>query len=72
MQDLVQMMTQTLRMDGRDTVSELDGVRSTPLAEFKLNRKYRDTLMLHGKAKEEQEFHFSELSTGKSQPKQSL
>ncbi|XP_013988936.2 serine/threonine-protein kinase Nek4 isoform X2 [Salmo salar] len=64
MQDLVQMMTQTLRMDGRDTVSELDGVRSTPLAEFKLNRKYRDTLMLHGKAKEEQEFHFSELSTG--------
>ncbi|XP_031663259.1 serine/threonine-protein kinase Nek4 isoform X4 [Oncorhynchus kisutch] len=64
MQDLVQMMTQTLRMDGRDTVSELDGVRSTPLAEFKLNRKYRDTLMLHGKAREEQEFHFSELSTG--------
>uniref|UniRef100_A0A4W5MFZ1 Serine/threonine-protein kinase Nek4 n=1 Tax=Hucho hucho TaxID=62062 RepID=A0A4W5MFZ1_9TELE len=58
MQDLVQMMTQTLRMDGIDTV------RSIPLAEFKLNRKYRDTLMLHGKAREEQEFHFSELSTG--------
>ncbi|XP_045078852.1 serine/threonine-protein kinase Nek4 isoform X2 [Coregonus clupeaformis] len=64
MQDLVQMMTQTLRMDGKDTVSELDGVRSTPLTEFKLNRKYRDTLVLHGKAREEQEFHFSELSTG--------
>jgi hypothetical protein len=58
-------------MDGRDTVSEPDGVRSTPLAEFKLNGKYRDTLMLHGKAREEQKFHFSELSTGKSQPKQS-
>ena len=74
MQDLVQMMTHTLRMDGRDAVSELDGggrSGSTPLAEFKLNRKYRDTLVLHGKAREEQEFHFSELPNGQSQPKQS-
>uniref|UniRef100_UPI003AB0CE9F serine/threonine-protein kinase Nek4 n=1 Tax=Centroberyx gerrardi TaxID=166262 RepID=UPI003AB0CE9F len=57
MQDLVQMMTQTLRMDGRDGVSELDGGRcgSTALPEFKLNRKYRDTLVLHGKAQEEAE-----------------
>ncbi|XP_041747557.2 serine/threonine-protein kinase Nek4 isoform X3 [Coregonus clupeaformis] len=66
MEDLVQMMAQTLRMDGRDAVSEPDGVRSgsTPLAEFKLNRKYRDTLVLHGKASDEQEFHFSELPMG--------
>ncbi|XP_010899397.2 serine/threonine-protein kinase Nek4 isoform X2 [Esox lucius] len=67
MQDLVQMMTQTLRMDGRDSVCELDGVRSvsTPLAEFKRSRKYRDTLVLHGKAREEpEEFQFNELPTG--------
>ncbi|XP_058648515.1 serine/threonine-protein kinase Nek4 isoform X4 [Onychostoma macrolepis] len=56
MQDLVQMMTQTLHMDARDVSFEPDGSRchSTPLAEFKLNRKYRDTLMLHGKSREEQ------------------
>lgn len=69
MQDLVQMMTQTLRMDGKDAVCEPDSVRSgsTLLAEFKLNRKYRDTLVLHGKVREEQEeFHFSELPTGQS------
>ncbi|XP_038871760.1 serine/threonine-protein kinase Nek4-like isoform X1 [Salvelinus namaycush] len=67
MQDLVQMMAHTLRMDGRDAVSELDGGSrsgSTPLAEFKLNRKYRDTLVLHGKAREEQEFYFGELPNG--------
>ncbi|XP_039512331.1 serine/threonine-protein kinase Nek4 isoform X2 [Pimephales promelas] len=44
MQDLVQMMTQTLHMDARDV----------SLPEFKLNRKYRDTLMLHGKSREGQ------------------
>ncbi|KAM4613053.1 serine/threonine-protein kinase Nek4 isoform 2-T2 [Polymixia lowei] len=69
MQDLVQMMTQTLRMDGRDGVSELDGGRfgSTALPEFKLNRKYRDTLVLHGKAGEkEEDFSFSELPIGLS------
>ncbi|XP_029907788.1 serine/threonine-protein kinase Nek4 isoform X2 [Myripristis murdjan] len=53
-QDLVQMMTQTLRMDGREGVSELER-GSTTLPEFKLNRKYRDTLVLHGKAQEEAE-----------------
>ncbi|KAM3877964.1 serine/threonine-protein kinase Nek4 [Diretmus argenteus] len=64
MQDLVQMMTQTLRMDGRDGVNELDRSRygSTALPEFKLNRMFRDTLMLHGKAQEEDEdFPFNEL-----------
>ncbi|XP_016356033.1 serine/threonine-protein kinase Nek4 [Sinocyclocheilus anshuiensis] len=56
MQDLVQMMTQTLHMDARDVSFEPDGSRchSTPLPEFKLNRKYRDTLMLHGKSREGQ------------------
>ncbi|XP_051767713.1 serine/threonine-protein kinase Nek4 isoform X2 [Ctenopharyngodon idella] len=56
MQDLVQMMTQTLHMDARDVSFEPDGLRchSTPLPEFKLNRKYRDTLMLHGKSREGQ------------------
>ncbi|XP_056324364.1 serine/threonine-protein kinase Nek4 [Danio aesculapii] len=56
MQDLVQMMTQTLHMDGRDASFEPDGPKchSTPLPEFKLNRKYRDTLMLHGKSREAQ------------------
>ncbi|KAL1266085.1 hypothetical protein QQF64_004112 [Cirrhinus molitorella] len=56
MQDLVQMMTQTLHMDARDVSFEPNGPRSrsTPLPEFKLNRKYRDTLMLHGKSGEGQ------------------
>ncbi|KAI7795392.1 serine/threonine-protein kinase Nek4, partial [Triplophysa rosa] len=54
MQDLVQMMTQTLHMDSRDLSLETDEPRchSTPVPEFRLNRKYRDTLMLHGKAKD--------------------
>ncbi|XP_055016837.1 serine/threonine-protein kinase Nek4 isoform X2 [Boleophthalmus pectinirostris] len=43
MQDLVQMMTQTLKM------AAADGEGSCDLQEFKLNRKYRDTLLLHGK-----------------------
>ncbi|XP_041812326.1 serine/threonine-protein kinase Nek4 isoform X2 [Chelmon rostratus] len=57
MQDLVHMMTQTLRMDIGDGVSEVDKGRfgSSALPEFKLNRKYRDTLVLHGKAREEAE-----------------
>uniref|UniRef100_A0A8C2DX24 Serine/threonine-protein kinase Nek4 n=1 Tax=Cyprinus carpio TaxID=7962 RepID=A0A8C2DX24_CYPCA len=56
MQDFVQMMTQTLHMDARDVSFEPDGTRchSTLLPEFKLNRKYRDTLMLHGKTREGQ------------------
>ncbi|AWP03084.1 putative serine/threonine-protein kinase Nek4 [Scophthalmus maximus] len=59
MQDLVHMMTQTLSMDVSDGVSEVDRGRwqigSTALPEFKLNRKYRDTLVLHGKGREEAE-----------------
>lgn len=57
MQDLVQMMTQTLRMNIEDSVNEADkGVFGlTALPEFKLNRKYRDTLALHGKSREEAE-----------------
>ena len=68
MQDLVQMMTQTLRMDVREAVCEPDGcsIGSRALPEFRLNRRYRDTLLLHGKAREEQEFPFSEVPTGQS------
>ncbi|XP_076012996.1 serine/threonine-protein kinase Nek4 [Genypterus blacodes] len=57
MQDLVTMMTQTLRLDSGEGVSEMNRSQfgSTALPEFKLNRKYRDTLMLHGKALEEVE-----------------
>ncbi|XP_070759309.1 serine/threonine-protein kinase Nek4 [Enoplosus armatus] len=53
MQDLVTMMTQTLRMDIE--VEKTSRFGSTALPEFKLNRKYRDTLVLHGKAQEEAE-----------------
>ncbi|KAM9813356.1 LOW QUALITY PROTEIN: serine/threonine-protein kinase Nek4 [Neosynchiropus ocellatus] len=49
MQDLVQMMTQTLSMNGGHDVNK-EGFGSMVLPEFKLNRKYRDTLALHGKA----------------------
>lgn len=70
MQDLVQMMTQTLRLDGRDALSEADCGRPSAslLPEFKLNRKYRDTLVLHGKARgdQEEDFHFGELPDGDS------
>ncbi|XP_064154869.1 serine/threonine-protein kinase Nek4-like isoform X1 [Anguilla rostrata] len=59
MQDLVQLMTQTLHMDARDV---LDGPGSAAPPEFRLNRRYRDTLVLHGKATEQQEgFRFNEF-----------
>ncbi|KAJ8361187.1 hypothetical protein SKAU_G00177120 [Synaphobranchus kaupii] len=64
MQDLVQLMTETLQMDSRDPACEPDSPESgsTQLPEFRLNRRYRDTLVLYGKAKEEQEeFHLSEV-----------
>uniref|UniRef100_H3CP87 Serine/threonine-protein kinase Nek4 n=1 Tax=Tetraodon nigroviridis TaxID=99883 RepID=H3CP87_TETNG len=56
-QDLVQMMTQTLRMDTEDSVDEedKDSLGLTALPEFRLNREYRDTLVLHGKSQEEAE-----------------
>lgn len=57
MQDLVQMMTQTLRMDIEDSVNEADkgSFALTAMPEFRLNGKYRDTLALHGKSREEAE-----------------
>ncbi|KAJ8258580.1 hypothetical protein COCON_G00175920 [Conger conger] len=64
MQDLVHLMTQTLQMDSRDPACEPNGPESgsTQMPEFRLNRRYRDTLVLYGKAKEEQEeFHLSEV-----------
>lgn len=57
MHDLVHMMTQTLKMDVGDGAIQVDNGRlgSTAMPEFKLNRKYRDTLVLHGRAREEAE-----------------
>ncbi|NXS80117.1 NEK4 kinase, partial [Erpornis zantholeuca] len=53
MNDLVQLMTWTLKMDSKEN-SECC-VTSTPAPEFKLHRKYRDTLILHGKSPDESE-----------------
>lgn len=67
MQDLVQMMTQTLRMDARDIPCEQESswCNLAILPEFKLNRKYRDTLMLHGKIREGGgDFHPSDVCSG--------
>ncbi|KAJ8265410.1 hypothetical protein COCON_G00145090 [Conger conger] len=62
MQDLVQLMTQTLQMDSREVVCEPDAPGPAARAEFKLNRRYRDTLVLHGKATEQQDgFRFNEF-----------
>ncbi|KAK5934253.1 hypothetical protein CgunFtcFv8_014667 [Champsocephalus gunnari] len=69
MHDLVNMMTQTLRMDIGDGVTEVDkgGFSSTSLPEFKLNMKYRDTLVLHGKAREDAEnLSLGEIPIGSS------
>ncbi|XP_060714322.1 serine/threonine-protein kinase Nek4 isoform X1 [Tachysurus vachellii] len=69
MQDLVQMMTQTLRMDARDITCEQESSKcnSAVLPEFKLNRKYRDTLMLHGKSREqERSLHLSDFRSDDS------
>lgn len=58
MHDLVELMTQTLKMEVKDR----DETHPAPLCEFKLHRKYRDTLILHGKAAyEPQEFIFNEF-----------
>ncbi|XP_030061949.1 serine/threonine-protein kinase Nek4 isoform X2 [Microcaecilia unicolor] len=61
MQDLVQLMTQTLKQESRD---QCDAPRNPfPKSEFKLHRKYRDTLVLHGKAAEDPEdFSFNAIS----------
>ncbi|NXE55241.1 NEK4 kinase, partial [Casuarius casuarius] len=60
MNDLVQLMTWTLKMDSKEN-SECR-VTSPTASEFKLHRKYRDTLILHGKsADESEEFKFEEF-----------
>ncbi|XP_063147967.1 serine/threonine-protein kinase Nek4 [Candoia aspera] len=51
MNDLVQLMTQTLKMDNIENYSQF--TMPAPESQFRLNRKYRDTLLLHGKAAEE-------------------
>nr|XP_021131853.2 serine/threonine-protein kinase Nek4 isoform X1 [Anas platyrhynchos] len=58
--DLVQLMTWTLKMDSKENSEHC--VASTPAPEFKLHRKYRDTLNLHGKSPDEsEEFKFQEI-----------
>lgn len=60
MSDLVQLMTQTLKLDSRESCDDLPV--PGPMSEFKLHRKYRDTLILHGKVAEEAgELHLREL-----------
>uniref|UniRef100_UPI00398F156E serine/threonine-protein kinase Nek4 n=1 Tax=Pristiophorus japonicus TaxID=55135 RepID=UPI00398F156E len=62
MHDLVKLMTQTLCMDSKDVYRKNPMPAPTP--EFKLRRKYRDTLILHGKAKEDPEdFCFNDFPT---------
>nr|XP_037859727.1 serine/threonine-protein kinase Nek4 isoform X5 [Chlorocebus sabaeus] len=57
---LVQLMTQTLKLDSKDSCEDVPV--ANPVSEFKLHRKYRDTLILHGKVAEEaEEIHFKEL-----------
>ncbi|KGL98255.1 Serine/threonine-protein kinase Nek4, partial [Charadrius vociferus] len=60
MNDLVQLMTWTLKMDSKENSEYC--VTSTPVPEFKLHRKYRDTLILHGKSPDEsEELKFEEI-----------
>ncbi|XP_037654028.1 serine/threonine-protein kinase Nek4 isoform X4 [Choloepus didactylus] len=60
MSDLVQLMTQTLKLDSKESCEDLPVLN--PVSEFKIHRKYRDTLILHGKVAEEAaEIHFKEL-----------
>ncbi|XP_066472141.1 serine/threonine-protein kinase Nek4 isoform X2 [Tiliqua scincoides] len=60
MNDLVQLMTQTLKLDNKENCTQ--SAIPPPELKFRLNRKYRDTLILHGKALEDpDEFHFQEF-----------
>ncbi|XP_062977232.1 serine/threonine-protein kinase Nek4 isoform X2 [Elgaria multicarinata webbii] len=60
MNDLVQLMTRTLKMDNKENCSH--SAIPAPESQFRLNRKYKDTLILHGKASEEpDEFPFQEF-----------
>lgn len=63
MSDLVQLMTQTLKLDSKESCEDLPA--PDPVSEFRLHRKYRDTLILHGKVAEQaEELHFKELPLG--------
>lgn len=63
MNDLVQLMTRTLKMDSKENSEYC--VTSAPAPEFKLHRKYRDTLILHGKSPDElEELKLEEISSG--------
>lgn len=63
MNDLVQLMTWTLKMASKENSEYC--VTSTPAPEFKLHRKYRDTLILHGKSPDEsEELKFEDISSG--------
>ncbi|XP_017922196.1 PREDICTED: serine/threonine-protein kinase Nek4 isoform X4 [Capra hircus] len=67
MTDLVQLMTQTLKLDSKESYEDLPV--PDPGSEFKLHRKYRDTLILHGKVAEEaEELHFKQLPSGAIMP----
>lgn len=60
MTDLVQLMTQTLKLDSKESYVKIPV--PDPGSESKLHRKYRDTLILHGKVAEEaEELHFKQL-----------
>ncbi|KFV67533.1 Serine/threonine-protein kinase Nek4, partial [Dryobates pubescens] len=62
MNDLVQLMTRTLKMDSKENSEYC--VTSAPAPEFKLHRKYRDTLILHGKSPDElEELKLEEISS---------
>ncbi|NXK78588.1 NEK4 kinase, partial [Amazona guildingii] len=62
MNDLVQLMTRTLKMDSKK--NSVNCATSTPAPEFKLHRRYRDTLILHGKSPgESEEFKFEDISS---------
>ncbi|KFQ36915.1 Serine/threonine-protein kinase Nek4, partial [Mesitornis unicolor] len=62
MNDLVQLMTWTLKMDSKENSEYC--VTSTPAPEFKFHRKYRDTLILHGKSPDEpEELKFEDISS---------
>lgn len=63
MNDLVQLMTRTLKMDSKENSEYC--VTSNPAPEFKVHRKYRDTLILHGKSPDEpEELKFEEIPSG--------
>ncbi|NXD64138.1 NEK4 kinase, partial [Eolophus roseicapillus] len=62
MKDLVQLMTWTLKMDSKENSANC--ATSTPAPEFKLHKKYRDTLILHGKSPaESEELKFEDISS---------